>query len=108
MLRKITRKPSPALLIQTAAFTVALAAASLLGWHLKPAETPQSCAKAFTAAERAFVAYENLAFSTQLAATRGRSEFAGHEADKASARGELDDLGHVYRDEKAECAGGVR
>jgi len=108
MLRKIDRKPSPALLIQTTAFAVALTAAGLLGWHLKPAETPQSCTAAFTAAERAFVAYENLTFSTYLAATRGRSEFDGHEADKARLRGELDDLGPVYHEAKAECVGADR
>jgi hypothetical protein len=108
MFPKITRKPDKGLLIQAGAFVVALVCAGGIGWLAKPAETPQSCAKAFTAAERAFVAYENLATSTQLAATRGRSEFAGHEADKASARGELDDLGPVYRDAKAECAGGAR
>jgi hypothetical protein len=112
MLRKIkiARKPDVGLLIQIGAFVGAVSIAGACGFALgttSPA-TPQSCSVAFTAAERAFVSYENLATSTYLAATRGRSEFAGHEADKASARGELDDLGPVYRDEKAECLGGVR
>jgi hypothetical protein len=68
-------------------------------------QAPQDCTVMANIAERAFVSYENLAYSTQLAATRGRSEFAGHEEDKATARGEIDDLGPLYHDAKAECLG---
>lgn len=71
-------------------------------------KAPHQCTVMATVAEKAFVAYENLATSTHLAATRGRSEFDKHEADKASLRGELDDLGPDYHEAKAACLGGAR
>lgn len=66
-------------------------------------KAPHQCTVMANVSEKAFVAYENLAYSTHLAATRGQSEFDGHEADKASLRAELDALGPDYHEAKAAC-----
>jgi hypothetical protein len=72
------------------------------------APAPRECTVMANTADRAFVAYENLATSTRLAVSRGRSEYDQHEADIAAAYEELGDLGPVYREAKAECLGAVR
>lgn len=71
------------------------------------APAPGECTVMAHTADKQLVAYENLATSTRLAVSRGRSEYDQHEADIATAYEELGDLGPVYREAKAACLGGA-
>lgn len=71
-------------------------------------KAPHQCTVMATVAEKAFVTYENYATSLELRATRGQADYAGHDAEVARLRGELDDdLGPAYHEAKAACLGGV-
>lgn len=89
--------------LATASLLVSGAIAGVMIQAVPDVKAPHQCTVMANTAEKAFVAYENLAYSTHLAATRGRSEFDQHEADKAALRGELDDLGPDYHEAKAGC-----
>lgn len=66
---------------------------------------PPECSKAFTAADKALIAYDNAVIVVNLRATRGQSEFAGHDADLNAIWAELDDLKPDYLLAKATCLG---
>lgn len=110
MLRKIERRPDPVLVVKYTSLTLAIVAAIAVGWlaHDDLAPAPHECTVMANTAEKAFVAYENLATSTQLAVSRGRSEYDQHEADIASAREELDALAPTYNDAEVACLGATR
>lgn len=69
------------------------------------AGTPNECTVMAHTADKQLVAYENLATSTRLAVSRGRSEYDQHEAEIAAAYEQLDELGPVYREAKVACLG---
>lgn len=68
-------------------------------------QAPPECSEAFTAAEDALVAYDDAVGVVHLRATRGQSEFAGHEADLNAIWAELDEITPDYLAAKAACLG---
>lgn len=77
------------------------------GYAVALATIPASpeCSKAFTAADKALLAYDDAVVVVNLRATRGQSEFAEHEADLNAIWAELDDLKPDYLAAQAACLG---
>lgn len=68
-------------------------------------QAPPECSEAFTAADDALAAYDDAVIVVNLRATRGQSEFAGHEADLNAIWAELDELKPDYLAAQAACLG---
>jgi hypothetical protein len=71
-------------------------------------QAPHECTVALNAADRIFVAKENAGIALHLRATRGRSEFAEHDAEVSEQWRIQDELVPVYGDAKATCLGAAR
>jgi hypothetical protein len=101
----VLRPPSER--VYRAGFSALLGVLIGYGYGAMTLDAPQSCAKAFTLADRTFVDYENVTTAVVMMKTRGQSEYKGHEADAIQLWDDIDAAKADYRDAKASCVGGA-